>query len=224
MLPVNGDWTEHEEKTMETSESGSRPRNHVWFGVALTAWLVAVLGYWARLALYSNTAGPLGRPPELRQIGEPFGAYGETHLLVMALHPKCPCSRASIGELERLVARLHQQLTCVVLVYQPKAAPDDWLQTDLVDGVRRIPGVRWVVDSEGSLARRLNMETSGSTVLYSPAGDLEYWGGITASRGHAGDNLGSDAITAAVRGEEPPVASQPAFGCWLFPDRDPDGN
>lgn len=195
-------------------------RCRAWLWVALAVWLVAVWFCWSRLAAYSYTAGPLGHPPALRQADNPFGFSGESHLLVMTIHPKCPCSRASIGELEKLLSKLDKRLTCVVLVYQPAAAPDDWLRTDLVESVRRLSKVRMVVDPAGKLARDFGMTTSGTTVLYSPQGDPKYWGGTTSARGHAGDNLGSDSIAAIVRGQRPPATSRPAYGCRLLQIQD----
>ncbi len=137
----------------------------------------------------------------------------------MALHPKCPCSRSSVGELEKLLSRFRDQLNCAVLIYQPDEAPDDWLHTDLVESVRRLPRTTMFTDQGGRLADQLGMNTSGSTVVYSPEREPKYWGGITAGRGHFGDNPGSDAIAALLRGKQVLVSPQPVFGCQIQTDR-----
>lgn len=209
---------------MDSTGVAARRSSRVWLPFVLGAWCVAVSYCWGRLAHYGLSPGSLRCPPRLDQLDVPIARSGNSHLLVMALHPKCPCSRASIGELEKLLSRFHDQLTCALLIYRPVNAPDDWLQTDLAVSARRLPRTRTYTDVGGRMSDKLGMYTSGSTVLYSPASEPEYWGGITAARGHSGDNPGSDAIAAVLRGYPTVVASQPVFGCQIKSDRNPSGN
>jgi hypothetical protein len=58
-------------------------------------------------------------------------------------------------------------------------------------------------------------------VLYSPNGELLFSGGITGSRGHAGQNPGEDAVIALVNGRSLPLTHAHVYGCDLF---DPAGN
>ena len=44
-------------------------------------------------------------------------------------------------------------------------------------------------------------KTSGQVVVYDAKGALLFSGGITAARGHMGDNAGRDRITALLRGD-----------------------
>jgi hypothetical protein len=141
----------------------------------------------------------------------------------MAVHPKCPCTRASATELARLIARFHGQLQCVVLVYQPAGESDAWCDTRLVRDLKQQPDTQLISDIDGQQALSLGMSTSGAVVLYSPSGEPCYWGGITAARGHEGDNLGSDAIAAILEGQSPTSISQPVFGCHIQPEVDIGG-
>jgi hypothetical protein len=145
--------------------------------------------------------------------GVPLSTDGTKHLLVMAIHPRCPCSRASVGELTRLLTWHRDQLSCAMLVYQPHDATRDWLETSLVASARALPGTAIVADVDGQYAARLGMSTSGAVVLYSPKGTVEFHGGITPSRGHWGDNLGADAIGTLLAGEEPLRRAAPVYGC-----------
>jgi hypothetical protein len=58
--------------------------------------------------------------------------------------------------------------------------------------------------------------------LYGPGGDLLFSGGITAARGHSGDNCGRSTIISLLTEEtaNAPVRAGPAqtfvFGCPLF--------
>jgi hypothetical protein len=63
------------------------------------------------------------------------------------------------------------------------------------------------------LARQFHATTSGQTLLYSPAGSLMFSGGITAARGHEGDNVGESTIVALLTGKPTDVVRTPVFGC-----------
>jgi hypothetical protein len=51
-------------------------------------------------------------------------------------------------------------------------------------------------------------------LLFDAGGKLAFEGGITAARGHEGDNTGREAIAAHISGRPAPN-SQPTFGCAL---------
>jgi len=135
--------------------------------------------------------------------------------LVMALHPQCPCSRASVSELGQLMARTAGKMDAVALFVVPAGAPADWLRTDLLNQVKQIPGVRIIYDRDGADARRFGADTSGQVALFDPAGTLVFCGGITDGRGHEGDNVGSDAVLDLVRGQRGPVVRTDVYGCSL---------
>jgi len=138
--------------------------------------------------------------------------------LVMLAHPRCPCTRASLAELARLVADTHGRVDAHVLVVRPAGAPEGWEDTDLRARAAAIPGVRVHTDIGGEEARRFGATASGHVVIYDPTGRLLFHGGITGARGHEGDNAGRSGASAAIaRG----LADQrsPTFGCELA---DPD--
>jgi len=139
--------------------------------------------------------------------------------LVVFAHPQCPCSRATIEELARIVACCSPKMETTVLFYAPSTMPRGWTKTDLWDSAVAIPGVRVLDDAEGSTARRFGVHTSGQTLLYDASRHLVFNGGITAFRGHSGDNDGRDEIVALLRGETPPRRGTPVFGCALFEEQ-----
>jgi hypothetical protein len=134
----------------------------------------------------------------------------------MFAHPHCPCTRASLGELERLMAQVPGRLSAHVVFLKPPGTAADWEKTDLWGKAARIPGVSVGADNAGREARRFNAETSGQTLLYDQAGKLRFQGGITLSRGHAGDNPGRSAIEELLREERSNQVKTPVFGCALF--------
>jgi hypothetical protein len=133
--------------------------------------------------------------------------------LVMFTHPRCPCTRASLGELERIAAHCQPTVTPWVVFFKPDGVEDDWEQTDLWRSARAIPGAHVICDLGGEEARRFHATTSGQTLLYGARGELLFSGGITFARGHAGDNAGRTAIESWAAASSPGYCQTPVFGC-----------
>jgi hypothetical protein len=140
----------------------------------------------------------------------------------MFIHPRCPCTQASLAELERLQARLAGQVDLRIVALQPAGEAASWSDTPLIRRAALLPGIQIIADADGRESLRFRAKTSGESLLYDQAGQLVYHGGITAARGHEGDNPGSDALRWLVAGQAAP-ASCPAFGCPLFSDESPLG-
>lgn len=184
--------------------------------IAAGLWLIAVAAVMGSLIAYSNSPGKSGMPPQRWPVHSQVSLDTSRPTLVMVVHPRCPCSRASIGELELLVARCQGQFSAQVLFASPAGTTEDWAKTDLWRTASGIPGVNVRSDKAGIEARHFRLETSGHTVLYDRDGQLMFQGGITLSRGHAGDNPGRDALSALLRHEPSTRIQTPVFGCSLF--------
>ncbi len=102
-----------------------------------------------------------------------------------------------------------------VLFLKPKESDAEWQETDLRRSAASIPGVAVLSDVDGVEAYRFGAETSGHVLLYDHDGSLLFSGGITESRGHAGDNAGESVIEALVNNQSPARASTFVFGCAL---------
>jgi hypothetical protein len=142
-----------------------------------------------------------------RQAGKPT--------LLMFAHPHCPCTRASIGELAQIMAHAVGKVNAYVLFVKPPNAAADWDDTDLRASAAAIPGVTVGTDENGKEAARFGAETSGHTLVFDRNGALVFTGGITASRGHAGNNAGENAVLAALNQETVERSRTPVFGCLL---------
>lgn len=139
-----------------------------------------------------------------------------SYQLVVALHPRCPCSLATVQELGRLLARVGSGLSCEVLIYRPEAEPAAWSESRLQDSVASLSGAVLRDDPEGREALRFGALTSGQVVLFGPDGELLFQGGLTSARGHEGLTVASREIAALVRAESgTPIAGAPVFGCPL---------
>lgn len=194
----------------------SRRTSH-WHTVGLVAWFVVLVVGFSLLAVYSNTPGHAGEPPawsdDFFPLAERASGESSPYRLVMAIHPKCPCTRATISELERLIRKCGEGLGCYVLVYHPADAPPEWHETLLVSTARNLPQTQVVLDPDARLALQMNMKTSGAVVLYAQDGRAVFHGGITMARGHEGDNLGSDAVLSQVRNGFSDRDRCSVFGC-----------
>jgi hypothetical protein len=81
---------------------------------------------------------------------------------------------------------------------RPHGTPDGWDDTDLRRSAAEIPGVTVMSDLDEAEADLFSAQASGQTMLYDASGKLLFSGGITASRGHSGDNAGSSSIVSFV--------------------------
>jgi hypothetical protein len=187
-----------------------------------TLWLGGVGGGLALLAGYDNRPGTAATAPERWPAASRIVLAADRPTLVMLAHPRCVCTRASLGELAELMARAHHRPKAYVVFLKPGAASltgnaADWEQTDLYEIANRIPDVTTIRDDEGLEAQRFGAATSGQTLLYDARGRLLFSGGTTGSRGHPGDNAGRASILALLnRDATPHHTTTPVFGCPLF--------
>ncbi len=188
-------------------------------------WTAAVGTGLACLWVYAATPGNHGGTPSRWPVECGVVPAVDRPTLLVFAHPRCPCTRATIGELARLMARRQGRVDARVLFYTPRDAADDWRQTDLWDMAREIPGVSVAGDEDGVEAARFSVATSGHAILYAADGRLLFSGGLTAVRGHAGDNPGRTAIESLLADRETGVDRTPVFGCGLFgvPSQASDG-
>lgn len=107
------------------------------------------------------------------------------------------------------------KLAAHVVFYSDPTLGSGWERTDLWEHAERIPGVLLHADPFGATAELFCAHTSGLTLLYGPDGRLRYFGGITGSRGHEGDNEGAATVLALVDGPPPKTCCAPVYGCEL---------
>ena len=183
---------------------------------ACAVWVSLIAVGLGLLWAYENRPGPTTTPPAQWPSDSRIHFATDRATLVIMAHPHCPCSRASIGELARLMAQAQGRVTAYALFLKPEGAYDDWEKTDLWQSAASIPGVNVVDDDGGAEARRFHAMTSGQTLLYDAEGRLLFSGGITGSRGHSGDNAGRSAVVSLLDTGEAEAAETFAFGCPLF--------
>jgi hypothetical protein len=136
--------------------------------------------------------------------------------LVMLVHPRCPCSRASIENLADIMARTQGRLVGFAIFYEPSTnSGSEWDHSDLVALAGKIKGVTTVMDPNGELISKFHGKTSGQTLVYDGTGHLVFNGGITPSRGECGDSTGTESIVSITLFGAAPVHMTPVYGCAL---------
>ncbi len=200
-------------------------RRSISVNLIAALWLIAVGVGFGSLETYKTTPGAAetvttdfpGAGVVQRAVNRPC--------LVMFAHPHCPCSRASLHELERLMAVAPDACPVLVLFVIPKGVSPGWERTTLWEEAAAIPGVHVEVDVGGEEARRLGVRTSGHVVLCDASGEVRFSGGITSARGHEGDSPAKRALLSLLSGHPAGMRQAPVFGCPLFgPDDLPEGN
>lgn len=178
-------------------------------------WLCAVCAGFGLLLRHDATPGVAAAAPGRWPEGVPFPRAADRATLVLLVHPRCPCSRATLEELSQVMARARGSAVAYVLFLRPRGAAEGWERTDYWQSAESIPGVQTMADPDGALAARFGASTSGETVAYGPSGDLLYHGGITGSRGHAGDNIARARLLSLLLHGRADRADGPVFGCPL---------
>lgn len=199
-----------------------RTDRHIWIMVSL--WVVLSGAALFVMADYGNEPGEAGSAPDTWPVAASGGMVprpGKPTVVLFA-HPLCPCTRATLVELESLTNRLYGLFDLHVLFYEPidtSGMPEVWAASDLKRLAAKLPGTQLHSDTNGELARYFGAYTSGQVLLYGTDGQLRFAGGITPSRGHSGENPGRSTLISSIMndtGVDPltPVLN-PVFGCSL---------
>ncbi|HEX4639238.1 MAG TPA: hypothetical protein VH170_07115 [Chthoniobacterales bacterium] len=190
------------------------PKTKITVSLALgIAWAGATVFGAHALLKYENTAGKVSNVTSNWPSNSSIQLAPDRPTLVMFAHPQCPCTRASVNELASIVAHTQAKARVFVLFYTPQSAPADWATTPLHRAVEQINGVTILPDADGIEAQRFGAETSGHAFLFDRDGRLLFNGGITASRGHAGENVGEDSIVSMINQHSASQTRTLVFGC-----------
>jgi hypothetical protein len=184
----------------------------IW--LAGSIWLGVVAGTLLLFQRAEAEPGDMGELPATWPAASRIPRAGDRPTLLVFAHPFCPCTRATLAELDRLARRLAGRAAIEVRF----VSLDDergWTEGDLWDRARRVAGAQVAEDRGGVEADLFGSRTSGQVLLYRADGALAFRGGLTISRGHEGESPGADRILALVAGESPERADAPVFGCPL---------
>jgi len=173
-------------------------------------------------ATYENKPGDPGAPPQVALSKQATGVVNlskrPSHI-IMFVHPRCPCTRASMSELRGLMEK-YPDLKATVFFYRPSAEETDWEKTELWKTAASVKNITAKTDVDGQIAKANRIVTSGQVLLYDDAGHLVFSGGITGARGHVGENMGESMIEALLdeQNDAGKSLTAPVFGCRISKD------
>jgi hypothetical protein len=186
---------------------------------SVVVWLTLVCGATILMTRYSDTSGEAVSAPDCWPKDSRIAVDPARPTLLMFVHPHCPCTRASLGELDRLLAETSHLPNVQVVFVKPEGTASGWADTDLWRSASAIRGVKTYLDNGGVEARRFKARTSGQTLLYDRDGGLRFQGGITLARGHAGDNPGRTSLRELLEHGHADQFETPVYGCGLLDEQ-----
>lgn len=186
--------------------------------VVVIVWLAICLAGLGLLWRYKTTPAPDGSAAARWPAASAIARVAGKPTLVMLVHPRCPCSRASLSELNQVMNR-DAGATATVVFVLPDGVDDAWGHGESWDRAHDIPRTTVFIDRGGIEARRFGVAASGHTLLYDADGALVFSGGVTGARGHEGNNVGRQELLAALAAHGGKGGGEPArtrvFGCAL---------
>jgi hypothetical protein len=184
-------------------------------GAAAAAWVLAVVAGMAWLWNYASHPGAPLSVPMVWPAGTALALDRQTPTLLFVLHPKCPCSRASIAELSRALSMCKVLPALHIVIVKPDGAEPGFERSDIAQSAIALPGATAFIDEGGVEAKRFGVNTSGHVLLFDPSGSLLFSGGITPARGHEGDNAGRSSVEQLLAGKTCSVSQTPVYGCSI---------
>lgn len=200
---------------MSSSDKTSLPSLWSRLPGAHAVWLILLAAGFGVLFSYQMRAGAQAAAPGDWPEGAGPRFDPQRCNLVMFAHPKCPCTDASLEELKTILSQGGGGISPTICFFDPEGAPSDWAQTSLVRNAEAVPGLNVIIDRSGAIAARFGALTSGQVLMYDRRGHRVFAGGITASRGQAGENRGRALVLALAKGNVSEPAQTPVYGCGL---------
>lgn len=180
----------------------------------VTIWAIFIGIGFVSMADYSSRPGsPANITVEFPE-NLPSNEKNNLPKIFVFFHPKCPCSSATISELEHLIADTQNLAVTTVFFYKPVNESDEWVKTNLWETAKQIPTVEIEIMNEDEMSK-FGVITSGQTIVYDSQDNLIFSGGITVGRGHEGESLGRKSIENYLKTGEIETDKTAVFGCIL---------
>jgi hypothetical protein len=191
-------------------------RSRTVLTIAVAAWLGAVASGFAIFQRYESTPGSAGTPNIDWPADSPILLESNRLTLVLAIHPRCPCSAATVEVLERVLGPRPGRAKLNVLLFKPANEPASWASSSTSRALADIADTQTWLDDGGREATRFGAVTSGQLLIYDAGGRLRFAGGITAVRGQSGANAASVALEALLDDRHTELKKTPVYGCSLL--------
>lgn len=191
-------------------------RQHTRFASLSLLWAAVVVYGSVRLMSHDLTPAVATVPPAAASSLNAIAEASNHFTLTMFVHPLCPCSRASVTELQRLLRSPGGRLEFRIYFVVAAGLETDPRETDLWKLAATLPNTTLAIDDNGQAADAFGATTSGQAYVFDGRKSLRFSGGLTSARGKTGETTGSLALLNLLQGETTatPIVS-PVFGCSL---------
>src|SRR5947208_2212449 len=106
-------------------------KSNTFLILGIIAWLFAIGVGLHRILAYENAPGSSGASSVEWPADSRIARTPGLPTLVIMIHPHCPCSRATIGELAVLMTQAQGLVNAHVLFVKPEGLSEEWEKTDL---------------------------------------------------------------------------------------------
>lgn len=185
--------------------------------IVVVAWGLLAGAGMAILHTHSARPGDSGSRPLRWPVDSKISLVADRPTLLVFLDSRCPCARATIAELEIVLAQCGDRAATRIVTVGTEEREADWTNDRVWAALAKLPGVEMQKDHGGREASRFGVATSGQVLLFRPDGRLVFQGGITAARDHEGANYGRDAVIGWILGDDVGLTAFPVFGCPIEP-------
>lgn len=180
----------------------------------IVLWLAVVTTGFGSLMRYKSLPGEVSASPRFWPETTLLRRDSSRSTLLMIAHPKCPCTYATLREIEWIQSKAGRPVDVQIVFALPPGADESWRDTDVVRLASSYKNMSVQFDESGKTVENFDANTSGQVFLYDTQGKLQFSGGVTPMRGHEGDCPGKANLLAAIQGKMHAMYA-PAFGCPL---------
>ena len=170
--------------------------------VYCSLWLAAVVLLFGQMMVYESQPAPLAVSAQSWPSQTAAQRISGKYSLVVFIHPHCPCSRATLDTISRIITHHEKVLSTTLFFVLPDDVSRDWVKTDLYQRAQELVSAVVKIDSAAIEANRFGGTTSGHALLYSPSGSLVFSGGLTDARGKFGESVSEWQINSLLLGDK----------------------
>jgi hypothetical protein len=200
------------------AQCGPMLRRFIFNIAACAFWLTLIGAGLVLVSHFENTSQASSGQTTRWPADSPVQLAPRGDTLLMFAHPHCPCTKASLQELGRLLQKSRQPIAAHVFFVSPARYPSKWTLTDLWRTAAGIPSVVVHGDPDGAAANQFGAAISGYVLLFNSAGKLVFRGGITTECGRDGNNRGAENLAERLDARNTSLAEAPVFGRPLTED------
>lgn len=191
-------------------------RKKIIISVIISIWVGSIIWSTKAMLIFQFTPGKMGK------VFNDFPQKSKLVLdqtlptLILFLHPKCTCSKASVEEIKIIKSSIKKEFKLIAVVQTASLKLTDELEK-LKEELSTLPHSTIVNDSYSFETNLFSVKTSGQIYIYSSFGELIYTGGSTSSRGTSSPSELRRTIASILETNKKPhqLITKSIYGCEM---------